>query len=105
VHVSGETQDTPLRKLPLVPGLEVGAGGALSPRQPHFVSGPIGLTSGAIAARFDCTWPTNSQHLRVLEKTGLVSIALRGRERVYRLETERLRSVAGGGSTGSGESR
>jgi DNA-binding transcriptional ArsR family regulator len=54
------------------------------------------MTSGAIAARFDCTWPTTSQHLRVLEKAGLVTISLRGRERVYRLETERLRSVAGG---------
>jgi DNA-binding transcriptional ArsR family regulator len=54
------------------------------------------MTSGAIAARFDCTWPTTSQHLRVLEKAGLVTIALRGRERVYRLESERLRSVAGG---------
>jgi DNA-binding transcriptional ArsR family regulator len=54
------------------------------------------MTSGAIAARFDCAWPTTSQHLRVLEKAGLVSITLRGRERVYRLETERLRAVAGG---------
>jgi DNA-binding transcriptional ArsR family regulator len=31
-----------------------------------------------------------------LEKAGLVTIAMRGRERVYQLETERLRSVAGG---------
>lgn len=54
------------------------------------------MTSGAIAARFDCSWPTTSQHLRVLEKAGLVTIALRGREHVYRLETDRLRSVAGG---------
>lgn len=54
------------------------------------------MTSGAIAARFDCSWPTTSQHLRVLEKAGLVTIAMRGRERVYRLETERLCSVAGG---------
>ena len=54
------------------------------------------MTSGAIAARFDCAWPTTSQHLRVLEKAGLVTITLRGRERIYRLETERLRSVAGG---------
>jgi len=54
------------------------------------------MTSGAIAARFDCAWPTTSQHLRVLEKAGLVTITLRGREHVYRLEAERLRSVAGG---------
>jgi DNA-binding transcriptional ArsR family regulator len=53
------------------------------------------MTSGAIAARFDCSWPTTSQHLRVLEKAGLVTISMRGRERVYRLETARLHAVAG----------
>lgn len=54
------------------------------------------MTSGAIAARFDCSWPTTSQHLRVLEQAGLVTITMRGRERAYRLESGRLRSVAGG---------
>ncbi len=54
------------------------------------------MTSGAIAARFDCAWPTTSQHLRVLEQAGLVGVELRGRERVYRLDTARLREVAGG---------
>lgn len=53
------------------------------------------MTSGAIAARFNCSWPTTSQHLRVLERAGLVTIVLRGRERVYRLQTERLLSVTG----------
>src|SRR3984957_10633474 len=53
------------------------------------------MTSGAIAARFDCSWPTTSQHLRVLEKAGLVTIAMHGRERIYRLETGPLHSVAG----------
>ena len=53
------------------------------------------MTSGAIAARFDCSWPTTSQHLQVLAKAGLVTIALRGRERAYRLDTERLHQVAG----------
>jgi DNA-binding transcriptional ArsR family regulator len=52
------------------------------------------MTSGAIAARFDHSWPTTSQHLRVLEKAGLVTISLRGRERVYRLEADRLQAVA-----------
>jgi DNA-binding transcriptional ArsR family regulator len=52
------------------------------------------MTSGAIAARFNCSWPTTSQHLRVLEKAGLVTIALRGREHIYRLDAERLHSVA-----------
>jgi len=54
------------------------------------------MTSGAIAERFDCSWPTTTQHLRVLEQAGLVTIALRGRERVYRLQADRLRTVAGG---------
>jgi DNA-binding transcriptional ArsR family regulator len=51
------------------------------------------MTSGAIAARFEHSWPTISQHLRVLQEAGLVSISMRGRERVYRLETGRLLSV------------
>jgi len=54
------------------------------------------MTSGAIASRFDCSWPTTSQHLQVLARAGLVTVALRGREHVYRLDTERLHSVAGG---------
>jgi DNA-binding transcriptional ArsR family regulator len=54
------------------------------------------MTSGAIADRFDCSWPTTTQHLRVLEQAGLVTIALRGRERVYRLQADRLRMVADG---------
>ena len=54
------------------------------------------MTSGAIAGRFDHSWPTITQHLRVLEQAGLVTITMRGRERVYHLRAERLRSVAGG---------
>ena len=53
------------------------------------------MTSGAIAGRFDCSWPTTSRHLRILEEAGLVRIVLRGRERVYELDTGRLRAVAG----------
>lgn len=48
------------------------------------------MTSGAIAARFECTWQTTSRHLRVLEEAGLITAALRGRERVYELNGERL---------------
>ena len=51
------------------------------------------MTSGAIAARFEHSWPTTSQHLKVLQEAGLVAIELRGRERVYRLETGRLLAV------------
>jgi DNA-binding transcriptional ArsR family regulator len=53
------------------------------------------MTSGAIAARFDHSWPTTSQHLRVLEKAGLVTISLRGREHAYLLNADRLSRVAG----------
>jgi DNA-binding transcriptional ArsR family regulator len=53
------------------------------------------MTSGAIAARFEHSWPTTSQHLRVLQQAGLVTIELRGREHVYRLQAERLLAVTG----------
>jgi DNA-binding transcriptional ArsR family regulator len=54
------------------------------------------MTSGEIARRFDCAWPTTTRHLRVLEQAGLVSVSLRGRERVYTLDRRRLGEVAGG---------
>lgn len=54
------------------------------------------MSAGAIAARFSCSWPTTTRHLRVLVDAGLVSVERRGRERVYQLETQRLLSVAGG---------
>ena len=52
------------------------------------------MTSGQIASRFDCSWPTTTRHLRMLERAGLVGVDLRGRERVYRLQTDRLEQVA-----------
>ena len=51
------------------------------------------MTSGAIAAWFEHSWPTTSQHLRVLQQAGLVTIELRGREHVYRVVTDRLLAV------------
>jgi len=54
------------------------------------------MISGAIAARFSCSWPTTSRHLRVLEEAGLVRTVLRGRERVYQLEAGRLRKLTTG---------
>ena len=54
------------------------------------------MTSGAIAGRFEHSWPTTSAHLRVLQEAGLVTIELRGRERVYRLNADRLLAVAQG---------
>ena len=60
----------------------------------HFRGGE--LTAGEIAARFECTWPTTSRHLKQLLDAGLVEQHERGRQRVYRLARERLREVAGG---------
>ena len=54
------------------------------------------MTSGAIAARFEHSWPTISGHLRVLQEAGLVTIEMRGRERIYQLQTGRLLSVTYG---------
>src|SRR5258705_9329869 len=53
------------------------------------------MTSGAIASRFECSWPTTTRHLRVLEEAGLVRVELQGRERIYRLDSDRLVKVAG----------
>lgn len=53
------------------------------------------MTAGEIAERFSCAWPTTTRHLKVLEEAGLVAVAPRGRERVYRLRRKRLRKVAG----------
>jgi DNA-binding transcriptional ArsR family regulator len=53
------------------------------------------MTAGEIAARFECTWPTTSRHLRQLEDAGLVRVERRGRERVYSLDRARLERVAG----------
>ena len=53
------------------------------------------MTSGDIARRFDCSWPTTTRHLKVLEESKLVHIVERGRERIYFLDAARLESVAG----------
>jgi DNA-binding transcriptional ArsR family regulator len=57
----------------------------------HFRGGT--MTAGAIADRFACSWPTTTRHLRVLEEAGLVSVEKRGRERIYKLEIDRLLGV------------
>ena len=53
------------------------------------------MLAGEIADRFACAWPTTTRHLRILEAAGLVRVEKRGRERVYRLDDQRLRHVAG----------
>jgi DNA-binding transcriptional ArsR family regulator len=54
------------------------------------------MTSGEIAARFACAWPTVTRHLRLLREAGLVGVRERGRERGYVLERATLLRVAGG---------
>ena len=51
------------------------------------------MTSGEIADRFSCTWPTTSRHLRKLESSGLVTVERSGREWIYRLNRDRLALV------------
>ena len=51
------------------------------------------MTSGEIADRFSCAWPTTSRHLRKLESSGLVTVERSGREWIYRLNRDRLALV------------
>lgn len=48
------------------------------------------MTAGEIAACFDISRPAVSRHLRVLRECGLVVDEVRGRERLYRLDTAPL---------------
>jgi DNA-binding transcriptional ArsR family regulator len=57
----------------------------------HFRGGA--MTAGEIAGRFAHAWPTTTRHLRVLEAAGLLAHEKHGRERIYRLERERLELV------------
>jgi DNA-binding transcriptional ArsR family regulator len=52
------------------------------------------MTSGEIADRFSCAWPTTSRHLRKLEDSGLVTVERSGREWMYYLNRERLAVVS-----------
>ena len=48
------------------------------------------MTAGDIATRFDISRPAVSRHLRVLRECGLVIDEVRGRERLYKLDTAPL---------------
>ena len=52
-------------------------------------------TSGELAQRFDCAWPTTTRHLKVLVDAGLVAVTKRGRNRSYQLKIETIDTVAG----------
>jgi DNA-binding transcriptional ArsR family regulator len=49
-----------------------------------------GMTAGEIAQRFQCSWPTTSRHLRVLETAGLLVHERQGRTRLYRVDHRKL---------------
>lgn len=59
----------------------------------HFRGGELG--AGAIADRFACSWPTTSRHLKILVDAGLIQVEKRGRERIYRLDRDRLLTITG----------
>ena len=48
------------------------------------------MTAGDIAGCFDISRPAVSRHLRVLRECGLVIDEVRGRERLYKLDTAPL---------------
>jgi DNA-binding transcriptional ArsR family regulator len=44
------------------------------------------LSAGEVAARFDCTAPAISHHLRVMREAGLVRQRVEGQRRIYTLD-------------------
>lgn len=52
-------------------------------------------SAGELAAPFRTTFAAISQHLRVLEQAELVGVRKDGRQRLYRLRPQPLRSVVG----------
>ncbi len=53
------------------------------------------MAAGDIAARFGCSWPTTTRHLGVLRDAGLIDVVRAGRQRLYRLNRDRMVSVVG----------
>lgn len=51
------------------------------------------MTAGEIAERFSCSWPTTTRHLKILERAKLVRVKKQGRERVYKLDSPKLRTT------------
>jgi DNA-binding transcriptional ArsR family regulator len=49
--------------------------------------------AGAIASRFECSWPTTSRHLATLVKSGLLDVTKNGRERAYSTNAKLLQQV------------
>src|SRR5262249_41408478 len=53
------------------------------------------LSAGKIAARFNVTQPSISQHLKMLLEAGLLSVRREGTHKLYRLRPEGLNEVRG----------
>jgi DNA-binding transcriptional ArsR family regulator len=53
------------------------------------------LTSSAIASHFDISAPAVSQHLKVLEESGLVVVRRAGTKRYYRIRREGFAELKG----------
>ncbi|HEV3341998.1 MAG TPA: metalloregulator ArsR/SmtB family transcription factor [Pirellulales bacterium] len=51
------------------------------------------LTVGALVVTLGLPQPAVSKHLGVLRKVGVVAVAKQGRERVYTLQAEKLKTV------------
>jgi DNA-binding transcriptional ArsR family regulator len=51
------------------------------------------MTAGQLADRFSHTWSTTTRHLQRLEAAGLVTVEKVGRERLYSINVDRLRSI------------
>jgi DNA-binding transcriptional ArsR family regulator len=54
------------------------------------------MSSGDIAARYSCSWPTVTRHLGVLKEAGLILVERQGKSLRYRLDAETLERVARG---------
>jgi DNA-binding transcriptional ArsR family regulator len=54
------------------------------------------MTAGQIVERFNCSWPTMTRHLQVLQDADLIRVEKIGRERRYLLNQSKLRRVVGG---------
>jgi DNA-binding transcriptional ArsR family regulator len=49
--------------------------------------------AGEIADRFECSWPTTSRHLATLVSSGLLTVEVVGRERIYSANARRVQEV------------
>jgi DNA-binding transcriptional ArsR family regulator len=51
------------------------------------------VSSGDIASRYACTWPTVARHLGVLKKARLVAVQRSGRNLIYELNKDVMKEV------------